>query len=178
MGKSAAEVLQANLQALKAAEHGPTAQLAFARKAGFGEGTVSRARRGESNTTLESLEALARAVRFEAWQLLVPGLDPTDPPRAVTGSDKRTVEVFDVKISIAALELARAWEHLPLEQRKEFKRKIIAASLAVPRADVVPDEKLHGLAAPDTPTYKRHAAATAAKGAAPRKRPKTSKHDQ
>lgn len=153
IGKTSAESLRVSLQALRAAGIGPKGPLEFSRRAGIGEGTVSRARRGDGNTTLDSLDAMARAVKLQAWQLLVPGFDPTSPPRAITGTEQveisppQTVEVLDMKISLSALEVARAWEHLPPDRRVALKQKIIAESLHN-RADFVPDEKLRHLKAP------------------------------
>lgn len=153
MPKSASQALQENLVALKEAGIGPSSQIAFAKKAGIGEGTVSRARRGDGNTTIANLDAMARAVRLAAWQLLLPDLDPTSPPRVVSGSDlvevappASIVEVLDVKLSLSALELARAWEYLPPDKKLAFKQSIIAESLR--HRDYVPDERLGHLAAP------------------------------
>ncbi len=152
MARSSAQNLKTSLLALREAGIGPRGQLEFSKRAGIGEGTVSRARRGDGNTTLESLDAMARIVKKEAWQLLVPGFDPEKPPALADPSAKGIpaapiVEVFDVKISIAALELARAWEHLPPDRRLAYQQKIVAESLRH-RADYVPDEKLGHLAAP------------------------------
>lgn len=160
MGKPVLEVLRDNLLALKDAGVGPAGQLALARRAGVGESTISRARRAEGNTTIQNLEAIGKAVRLEAWQLLVLDLDPTSPPRIVSGRDTieveaaPTVEVFDVKLSLSALEVARAWEHLPPDRKLALKQKIIAESLRH-REDYVPDEKLGHLAAPAKPARGR-----------------------
>ncbi len=157
MPKSASTTLKENLLALKACGVGPSSQVAYAKKAGVGEGTVSRARRGDGNTTIANLDAMARAVRLAAWQLLLPDLDPTSPPRVVSGSDQvevappaPTIEVLDVKLSLSALEVARAWEYLPPDRKLAFKQSIIAESLR--HRDYVPDERLGHLAAPSTKT--------------------------
>lgn len=60
---------------------------AVAKAAGVGEGTVQRARTGDNNITVGALEALAKHYRLEAWQLLVPGLDPDNPPRLASAAD-------------------------------------------------------------------------------------------
>lgn len=60
---------------------------AVAKAAGVGEGTVQRARSGDGNITVENLEALARYYRLDAWQLLVPRLDPDNPPRLATDAE-------------------------------------------------------------------------------------------
>lgn len=152
MARSSSEALKSALRALKDAEIGPNGNRAFAAKAGIGEGTVARARTGEGNTTLENLDAMARVVRREAWELLTPDFDPKKPApkkrqREEPATSAPTVEVFDVKISIAALELARAWEYLPPDRRRAYEQQIVAESLQH-RKDYVPDEKLGHLAAP------------------------------
>jgi hypothetical protein len=50
-------------------------------RSGVGEGTISRARRGEANVTIDNLDAIAKTYRLSAWQLLVPGLRADQPPQ-------------------------------------------------------------------------------------------------
>ncbi|MEI2416188.1 helix-turn-helix transcriptional regulator [Orrella sp. JC864] len=45
--------------------------------------TLARARTGESVLRIDNLEDIARAYGLEAWQLLVPHVDPNTPPRLV-----------------------------------------------------------------------------------------------
>jgi transcriptional regulator with XRE-family HTH domain len=46
----------------------------------IGSGTVSRLRNGEVSTNLETLSRLAEAFDVMPWQLLVPGIEPSNPP--------------------------------------------------------------------------------------------------
>lgn len=52
----------------------------LAKEAGIGSGTVSRIRNGEVSANLETLSRLAAAFDVMPWQLLVPGIDPSNPP--------------------------------------------------------------------------------------------------
>lgn len=52
-----------------------------AEKGKLGQSSVGRVLRGEVNVKLDSIEAIGRAASLEAWQMLVPGLDPLKPPK-------------------------------------------------------------------------------------------------
>ena len=41
---------------------------------------VDTARKGANSATIDSVDAIARAFEMEAWQLLVPGMNPRNPP--------------------------------------------------------------------------------------------------
>lgn len=45
-----------------------------------GKSTIDRAMKADTPLTLDNLEALAKAFELDAWQLLVPGLSPSNPP--------------------------------------------------------------------------------------------------
>ena len=62
----------------------------LARRSGVGRGTVQRARRGEVSLSIGNLERLADAFGLEPWQLLIPGLEPGNPPalRAVNSEER------------------------------------------------------------------------------------------
>lgn len=47
----------------------------------FGLGTSSRIKDRKTEVRLETIDAIAEKFGFEAWQLLVDGFDPADPPR-------------------------------------------------------------------------------------------------
>lgn len=51
-----------------------------AKAAGVGVGTVQRAKTGAVAVAIDTLEDIARALGLEAWQLLVPDIDPANPP--------------------------------------------------------------------------------------------------
>lgn len=42
--------------------------------------TISRLSRGDNPATIQTVDELAVGAGFEAWQLLVPGFDPNNPP--------------------------------------------------------------------------------------------------
>lgn len=66
---------------------------------------------------------------------------------------ERSQEIDDVELSKAALELIRAWNALPLNERMVIKRRVESAALRY--LDPVPDEQLTDLAAPGTPTAEK-----------------------
>lgn len=76
------EVLRRNVQALLDSGIGPTSQLALGKKPGAGgQATIGRivSEEGE-NPKLETIAAIAAAYGLEAWQILVAGMDPKNPP--------------------------------------------------------------------------------------------------
>ena len=80
--------LSANLKALMSAHATLTTQAALGKAAGIDQRTVGRIINGTHSPTLKAVEALARAYRLAAWQLLMPGLDPLNLPVAQTASEK------------------------------------------------------------------------------------------
>lgn len=79
--KTIAAIVRENVQALR--DYPPGAkrgQRTFAEKCGIGEGTVWRISKGQDGTSVETLRAIAEAHGLQAWQLLVPGFDPANPP--------------------------------------------------------------------------------------------------
>lgn len=76
--KPSMTVLSANLRALKeATPRGVNrGSKAVGESAGIGEGSVARARKGDGNTTMETLDALARYYKCSAWELLCPQFRP------------------------------------------------------------------------------------------------------
>lgn len=80
-------------------------QVAVAEVSGLPQRTISRIKRGEVSPTLESVDALARAFRLDSWQLLIPGLEPSNPPvLRVAGKEEK--ELYD-RILSAAKELSK-----------------------------------------------------------------------
>jgi transcriptional regulator with XRE-family HTH domain len=66
----------------------------IAAKSKIGQSTIGRILRAEVPVTLDNLEALAKGLTLEPWQLLVPGLDPSRPPKlgeASLPTDEREV---------------------------------------------------------------------------------------
>ena len=75
------EILRQNVQALMDSKIGPTSQIALHQKCGAAQATIGRILRpGGENPKLETVEAIAKAYGLEAWQLLIAGMDPKNPP--------------------------------------------------------------------------------------------------
>lgn len=79
-------VLRRNLKALmdKAAKDGNaelSKQIRLGKKAGVGQATIGRilSPQGE-DSGVETVAKLAKAFGLEGWQLMVPGMDPSNPP--------------------------------------------------------------------------------------------------
>lgn len=75
-------ILRDNVRALLASKIGPTSQSALGRKPGTGgQPTIGRIVSDEGeNPKLETIAAIAAAYELEAWQILVAGMDPKNPP--------------------------------------------------------------------------------------------------
>jgi transcriptional regulator with XRE-family HTH domain len=84
---STAKVLGANLQALMASHSDLNSNPKLAKKTGLGTGSVSRLRNGEVDPTLSTLEKVAKAFDIAPWQLLVPGIDPSNLPALLSASE-------------------------------------------------------------------------------------------
>lgn len=61
----------------------------LAARCGVGKSTIARARNGENALRIDNLEDIARAFNLEPWQMLVEGVDPTDPPQLAEASESR-----------------------------------------------------------------------------------------
>ena len=73
-----ASVLRQNLKACMAAKHGPSTQDAIP---GVAQATIGRILNKESeNTRIDTIAKIAKAYGLEPWMLLVPGMDPGNPP--------------------------------------------------------------------------------------------------
>jgi len=57
---------------------------AVGKKAELGHGTVYRTRKGTHAIKIDNLQAIAKVFGLAGWQLLVPGLDPGNPPMLKT----------------------------------------------------------------------------------------------
>lgn len=80
MEENVGGVLSANLKALKAAHIELTSDAKVARRAGIDQKTVWRMINESNSATLGSITQVAAAFDLQAWQILVPGLDPRNPP--------------------------------------------------------------------------------------------------
>jgi transcriptional regulator with XRE-family HTH domain len=55
-------------------------QKSLAKKARVAMSTIARIRKAEVGCSVDVLDAIARVYGLSAWQLLMPNLDPTNPP--------------------------------------------------------------------------------------------------
>jgi transcriptional regulator with XRE-family HTH domain len=97
--------LWSNVQALMHKDFGKINLQGFAKKCGVGNGTVQRIQGQSTSVGLEVLDKIAEAHELAAWQLLVPGFDPENPPTLQPVS-KRERELYE-KLLNAAKEIAR-----------------------------------------------------------------------
>lgn len=82
---TARETLAENLRALMEAHRTHKSTLAIERAtesigSKVGKSTIDRALRGETNLTLDHMEAIASIYGLDVWQLMAPGLRPKSPP--------------------------------------------------------------------------------------------------
>lgn len=73
-------VLSDNIKKLMEASADLNTQAALGRRCGIDQRTVVRIINLEHSPTLEKIEAIATAYGLLPWQILVPGLDPKNPP--------------------------------------------------------------------------------------------------
>lgn len=73
-------VLWANVQALMDARYGKENLTRLAADAKIGPGTATRIKEQRTSIGLDVLEQIAQAFGIEPWQLLVPGMDASNPP--------------------------------------------------------------------------------------------------
>lgn len=75
-----AKVLSQNLKALLKHGHGPSTQMDLAARSGIAQATIGRILRAETSATIDTVAKIAKAYGLEAWQLLVAGMAPHNPP--------------------------------------------------------------------------------------------------
>jgi len=99
-------ILKQNLKALMASRNGPTTQSALHRKSRVAQATIGRilSDKGE-NARIETVERLAKAYQLQAWQLLVAGMDPSNPPVLQSASDEE--RALYARLKIAAEDIAK-----------------------------------------------------------------------
>lgn len=122
----AREILKENLRVLAQEGSGfPTSQREAAALAGVGEGTLSRARRGETNVSVDALDLIARAYKLQAWQLLVQGFTaPSDDGMRTVSIQPRIKVNNNMELPQDAIDVAVAWLALPERERNQMKREI------------------------------------------------------
>lgn len=73
-------VLADNLRVLMKHGSGPTTQLGLKVRSGVAQGTIGRILTQQTSARIDTVDRLAKAYALCGWQLLVPGLDPANPP--------------------------------------------------------------------------------------------------
>lgn len=90
------EVVRANCEALFLHAHPERATMswsALALDAGIGNGTAQRINEMTADSSLATLEAIAACYGMEAWHMLLPQLNPANPPVFVMTHAER--ELYD-----------------------------------------------------------------------------------
>lgn len=82
-----ASALWQNIQALMKKRYGDENLSRFAEDCGFAQSTATRIKQQRTAIGLDKLDQIARAFNLATWQLLVPGLDPENPPALQPVSD-------------------------------------------------------------------------------------------
>lgn len=80
---------------------------ALAKKAGLTPSTVGHWLRAENAAQIDKLERLAAVFKLRAWQLLIPNLDPSNPP-AVPYTDAERRLYWRIKAAARELALGSA----------------------------------------------------------------------
>jgi hypothetical protein len=102
------ETLAENLIALMSATPECGTEKLLRKRAKVGGGTVDGARQAKSAVTLDSLDKLAKAFGLEAWQLLVPNLNPRNRPVIhLTESERHFYARLETQIRTLQQELAQ-----------------------------------------------------------------------
>jgi transcriptional regulator with XRE-family HTH domain len=116
---SARNVLAENLKVLmewSARKGGIGTQQGLAAASGIGQSSASRILKGEQSVSMNMLESIAAAYGLRGWQLLVPNLDPSNPP------------VMDAREAIAVHE--RESPSMSLGERVQTARKRLSLTQA------------------------------------------------
>lgn len=92
-----------NVKALMVSKYGKTNIKGFAAFCEVGVGTIQRIEKQETSVGLTVLDKIAQKFDLAAWQLLVPGFDPKNPP-ALQPVTKEERALYN-KIMTAAREI-------------------------------------------------------------------------
>jgi transcriptional regulator with XRE-family HTH domain len=95
-----AAALWQNLEALMLYRYGSVNLSKLAVDCGFSQSTATRIKQQGTAVGIDRLEMIARAFGLATWQLLVPGLDPKNPP-ALQPVTQRERELYDKIMSAA-----------------------------------------------------------------------------
>lgn len=85
-----------NVSALMVSRWGAINITRLARECKIGPATVDRIKKQQTSVGLEPLEKIAEHFNLAVWQLLVPGLDPENPPalQPVSPAERKLYEQF------------------------------------------------------------------------------------
>lgn len=97
--------LALNVKALMARTGGPSTQGELHRRSGVAQATIGRILKGDQTARVETVAMIAKAYGLEPWQLLVPGMDPTNPP-TLKAASKEEQALYD-RLKQAAQDLAK-----------------------------------------------------------------------
>lgn len=102
----------------------------LARECKFGAATAARLKGRDTEVRLDTIQALAKRFGFQAWQLLVPGFDPENPPKLEGGdlpSDiKELLDLYkrlDRDTQPALLNRARSLQEAASASKSPAKRR-------------------------------------------------------
>lgn len=90
LGKSPETILSDNIKRLMDAHISLNSEAKVAKAGGISQRTVNRARNG-LQVKLDSLHGLAKAFGLSPWQLLVPALDPANPPILAMSKEEKAL---------------------------------------------------------------------------------------
>ena len=97
---NSAAALWQNLEALMKHRYGSSNLTKLAAESGFAQSTATRIKQQGTAVGLDKLEMIARTFGLATWQLLVPGLDPKNPP-ALQPVSARERALYDKIMSVA-----------------------------------------------------------------------------
>ena len=99
-------VLWTNLQALMRKHYGKENLSRLAEDCGFAQSTATRIKQQQTATGLDKVDMIARKFNLAAWQLLVPGFDPGNPPvlQPVSETERKLYRVFKKTMAAMAEE--------------------------------------------------------------------------
>lgn len=100
-----------NVQALMIMKYGKTNLKGFATYCNVGVGTIQRIEAQQTSVGLAVLDKIAQKFNLAAWQLLVPGFDPNNPP-ALQHVNAKERALYD-KIMSAAKAIAAEPDNKP-----------------------------------------------------------------
>jgi len=97
------EIVWENVQALMRARYGKINQKRFIEDSGVGNGTVTRIKNRRTSVGIDKVQQIAEAYGLEAWHLLMPDLDPNNPPLSLTPAERDLYK----RLAHAAQEIAK-----------------------------------------------------------------------